>query len=67
MSDPDFLPGVPVNHVLDRLAKADGNEIGSGKFRAPRVRRRWLPTRLAGSSSVEISCRRFLVWTPVPP
>lgn len=27
-----FLPGVPANHVLGRLAKAGGNEIGSGKL-----------------------------------
>lgn len=32
MPDYDFLPGVPANHVLDRLAKADGNEISSGKL-----------------------------------
>jgi hypothetical protein len=28
----DFLPGVPVDRVLARLAKAGGNEIGSGKL-----------------------------------
>jgi hypothetical protein len=27
-----FLDGVPVEHVLDRLAKAGGDEVGSGKF-----------------------------------
>lgn len=35
MSEPIFLPGVAVRHVLDRLAKAGGNEIGSGKLRSP--------------------------------
>jgi hypothetical protein len=27
-----FLPGVPIDYVLDRLAKAGGKEIESGKF-----------------------------------
>lgn len=30
-----FLPGVPVEHVLDRLTKAGGNEIASGKLAHP--------------------------------
>ena len=30
-----FLSGIPVNHVLDRLAKAGGKEIESGKFSSP--------------------------------
>lgn len=30
-----FLPGVPVNHILDRLAKAGGNEVESGKLASP--------------------------------
>lgn len=30
-----FLAGVPANHVLDRLAKAGGDEVGSGKFASP--------------------------------
>ena len=30
-----FLPGVPVEHVLDRLDKAGGNEVGSGKLAHP--------------------------------
>lgn len=30
-----FLPGVPVQHVLDRLDAAGGNEIASGKFAHP--------------------------------
>jgi hypothetical protein len=30
-----FLPGVPVSHILDRLAKAGGNEIESGKLASP--------------------------------
>lgn len=32
MTDSPFLPGVPVAHVLARLAEAGGDEIGSGKF-----------------------------------
>lgn len=35
MSEATFLPGVAVQHVLDRLAKAGGNEVGSGKFGSP--------------------------------
>jgi hypothetical protein len=30
-----FLPGIPVSHVLDRLAKGDGKEVESGKFLSP--------------------------------
>jgi len=30
-----FLPGVPVDHVLERLSKAGGNEVASGKFDNP--------------------------------
>lgn len=30
-----FLPGVPASHILDRLAKAGGNEIESGKLASP--------------------------------
>lgn len=32
---PTFLPGVPVDYVLDRLAKAGGNEVESGKLLSP--------------------------------
>jgi len=35
MSEDPFLPGVPVAHVRARLAAADGDEIGSGKFANP--------------------------------
>ena len=35
MNLPRFLPGVPVDHVLARLAKAGGKEIESGKFSSP--------------------------------
>lgn len=35
LSAEGFLPGVPVQHVIDRFAAAGGNEIGSGKFRSP--------------------------------
>lgn len=31
----DFLPGVKVGHVLDRLARAGGNEVESGKLSSP--------------------------------
>jgi hypothetical protein len=31
-SDVRFLPGVPAAHILQRLSKADGDEIGSGKL-----------------------------------
>jgi len=32
---PDFLPGVPREHVLARLEASPGNELGSGKFDSP--------------------------------
>lgn len=32
MTNGDFLSGVPVDHVLGRLAKAGGNEVESGKL-----------------------------------
>ncbi|WP_124614026.1 PGN_0703 family putative restriction endonuclease [Burkholderia sp. Bp9143] len=35
VDDQPFLSGIPVNHVLDRLAKAGGKEIESGKFSSP--------------------------------
>jgi hypothetical protein len=35
VSGPQFLPGIPVSHVLGRLAKAGGKEIESGKFSSP--------------------------------
>lgn len=35
MTDRMFLPGVPFEHVLDRLAKAGGNEFASGKLASP--------------------------------
>ena len=34
-SYPEFLPGVPVPYVLERLAKADGHELSSGKLASP--------------------------------
>ena len=34
MKKPVFLPGVPTNHVLERMAKAGGNELES-KFASP--------------------------------
>ena len=35
MTVPQFLPGVPVSHVLKRLANAGGKEIESDKFSSP--------------------------------
>lgn len=35
MTAPDFLPGVPVDHVLRRLGEAAGDEVASGKFASP--------------------------------
>lgn len=35
MTVPQFLPGVPVSHVLRRLADAGGKEIESNKFSSP--------------------------------
>jgi hypothetical protein len=35
MTDHRFLPGVPATHVLDRLSRAGGNEIDSGKLASP--------------------------------
>lgn len=32
---PQFLPGVPADHVLARLSKSDGHEITSGKLNSP--------------------------------
>lgn len=32
---PNFLPGVPADYVLERLAKAGGNELESGKLLSP--------------------------------
>ena len=32
---PDFLPGVPEAHVLDRLRRAAGNEAGRGRLASP--------------------------------
>lgn len=35
MSQPEFLPGVPVDYVLRRFALAGGNEVESGKLASP--------------------------------
>lgn len=35
MTLPGFLPGVPAEHVLNRLATAGGKEVESGKFASP--------------------------------
>jgi hypothetical protein len=31
----EFLPGVPADHILDRLSNAGGNEVESGKLANP--------------------------------
>ncbi|WP_417318495.1 PGN_0703 family putative restriction endonuclease [Erythrobacter aureus] len=35
MAITDFLPGVPAEHILNRLATAGGKEVESGKFASP--------------------------------
>jgi len=35
MTHPEFLPGVPVDYVLQRFALAGGNEVESGKLASP--------------------------------
>lgn len=35
MGQPEFLPGVPVDYVLQRFALAGGNEVESGKLSSP--------------------------------
>lgn len=35
MGESDFLPGVPVDYVLQRFALAGGNEVESGKLASP--------------------------------
>lgn len=35
MTQPEFLPGVPVDYVLQRFALAGGNEVESGKLASP--------------------------------
>src|SRR5688500_7232141 len=35
VAKPNFLAGVPAEHVLDRLDKAGGDEVGSRKFISP--------------------------------
>lgn len=35
MTSPGFLPGVPTEHVLNRLAEAGGKEVESGKLGSP--------------------------------
>jgi hypothetical protein len=34
-SYPDFLPGVPIPYVIERLKKADGRELSTGKLASP--------------------------------
>jgi len=53
MADPLFLPGIPVEHVLARLAAADGDEINSGKLNNP-------------DSSALLACNAFGWFIPRP-
>lgn len=52
-SKPSFLPGVPADYVLDRLAKAGGNEVESGKL-------------LSAQSSAALAVNCFAWFSPRP-
>lgn len=58
MSDPRFLPGIPANHVLARLAKAGGKEVESGKLFSPE-----------SSAALAINCFGWFIEQPkkLPP
>ena len=58
VSDLHFLPGVPVSHVLARLANAGGNEIESGKLSSP-----------SSSAALAVNCFGWFVERPerLPP
>lgn len=53
-----FLPGVPADHILDRLAKAGGNEVESGKLTSPE-----------SSAALAVNCFGWFVERPelLPP
>ncbi|MEC9344623.1 MAG: hypothetical protein VYB54_00245 [Pseudomonadota bacterium] len=58
MTDATFLPGVAVDHVLARLAKAGGNEAGSGKLASPE-----------SSAALAVNCFGWFIGRPerLPP
>jgi hypothetical protein len=58
VSGPKFLPGIPVSHVLGRLAKAGGKEIESGKLASPE-----------SSAALAVNCFGFFIERPeqLPP
>jgi len=58
MTDPLLLPGVPVAHVLARLAKAGGKEVESGKLASPE-----------SSAALAVNCFGWFVERParLPP
>lgn len=53
MSTPAFLPGVPVDAVIERLEQAAGNELASGKLSSP-------------ESSAALAINTFAWFTPRP-
>lgn len=55
---PEFLPGVPVEHVMARLRDAGGNEIASGKLRS-----------VESSAALAINCFGWFIPRPgqLPP
>ena len=61
MTDSEFLPGVAVQHVLDRLAKAGGNEVESGKLASPESSAALAVNCLVGSFRVPNCSRHFRV------
>lgn len=58
MTVPQFLPGVPVSHVLERLANAGGKEIESDKFSSPE-----------SSAALAVNCFGWFIERPeqIPP
>jgi len=58
VSAPQFLPGIPVGHVLGRFAKAGGKEIESGKLSNPE-----------SSAALAANCFGFFIERPeqLPP
>lgn len=58
MTDATFLPGEAVDHVLARLAKAGGNEAGSGKLSSPE-----------SSAALAVNCFGWFIGRPerLPP
>lgn len=58
MTQPNFLPGVPTQHIVKRLSNARGNELESGKFFSPR-----------SSSALAVNCFGWFIERPalLPP